>query len=98
MTIFQAYGKTNRNLVEMRGVDPRTSRMLSERSTFWATPSLIAHHFAFILHRSLRIGRDVRDSEAFNPGLWTCFWTIANIVKLSIEDLICDDYIKSSMN
>ena len=24
--------------VEVRGIDPRTSRMLSERSTIWATP------------------------------------------------------------
>ena len=73
MAIFQAYGKTSKSLVELRGVDPRTSRMLSERSTIWATPPLIAHHFAVILHRSLNNGRDVRDSEGFNPGLWTCF-------------------------
>ena len=26
--------------MEMRGIDPRTSRMLSERSTIWATPPL----------------------------------------------------------
>ncbi len=24
--------------MEVRGIDPRTSRMLSERSTIWATP------------------------------------------------------------
>ena len=26
-----------KNVLEMRGIDPRTSRMLSERSTIWAT-------------------------------------------------------------
>ena len=26
-----------KNVMEMRGIDPRTSRMLSERSTIWAT-------------------------------------------------------------
>ena len=30
--------KKNEKEVEMRGIDPRTSRMLSERSTIWATP------------------------------------------------------------
>jgi hypothetical protein len=27
-----------KKLLEVRGIDPRTSRMLSERSTIWATP------------------------------------------------------------
>ena len=86
MTIFLAYGNTSRNLVEVRGIDPRTSRMLSERSTIWAKKPLLAHHFAVVLHRSLRNGRDVRESERFNPGLWTYFWTIVNIVKYNVQD------------
>ena len=32
----KSWGKSG-GLVEMRGIDPRTSRMLSERSTIWAT-------------------------------------------------------------
>ena len=27
-----------KNILEMPGIDPGTSRMLSERSTIWATP------------------------------------------------------------
>ena len=27
----------NQNILELRGIDPRTSHMLSERSTIWAT-------------------------------------------------------------
>ena len=27
-----------KNILEVQGIDPRTSRMLSERSTIWATP------------------------------------------------------------
>ena len=56
-----AYGKT-RNLVEVRGIDPPTSGMLSERSTIWATPTRISNLFSAVLHCSLRNGRDVRDS------------------------------------
>ena len=37
--------------------NPVPLAMLSERSIIWATPTLIAHHFAVILHRSLRNGR-----------------------------------------
>ena len=29
--------ESSKNVLEMRGIDPRTSRMLSERSTIWAT-------------------------------------------------------------
>ena len=28
-------------IMEMRGIDPRASHMLSERSTIWATPPII---------------------------------------------------------
>ncbi len=30
-------------LLEVQGIDPRTSRMLSERSTIWATPPLFVN-------------------------------------------------------
>ena len=43
-------GKKPKNLkiMEMRGIDPRTSRMLSERSTIWATsPFMIFLRKAF---------------------------------------------------
>ena len=32
------YKRTTEKYLEMRGIDPRTSRMLSGRSTIWATP------------------------------------------------------------
>ena len=32
--------KVKWKLVEVRGIDPRTSRMKSERSTIWATPRM----------------------------------------------------------
>ena len=36
-------------VLEMRGIDPRTSRMLSERSTIWATsPWFITVEEAFV--------------------------------------------------
>ena len=72
--------------MEVRGIETRTSGMLSERSIIWATPTLIAHHFAVILHRSLRNDWDVRDSEGFNPGLWTWFWTTVILVKFTVQD------------
>ena len=86
MTIFQAYGKTSSSLVEVPGIDPPTSRMLSECSAILAKPPLIAHRFAVILHSSLRNGQVVRDSEGFNPGLWTYFWTTVILVKLTVHD------------
>ena len=33
--------KIRKNILEMPGIDPGTSRMLSERSTIWATPPWI---------------------------------------------------------
>jgi hypothetical protein len=33
--------------MEMRGIDPRTSRMLSERSTIWATSPYISEPIMF---------------------------------------------------
>ena len=72
--------------MEVRRIEHRTSRILSQRSAIWATPTLIAYHFAVILHRSLRNGRDVRDSKGFNPGLSTCFWTTVILVKFTVQD------------
>ena len=34
--------------MEARGIDPRTSHMLSERSTIWATPPLVFEGYEFI--------------------------------------------------
>ena len=35
----------NKKYLEMQGIDPRTSRMLSERSTIWATSPTIQNCF-----------------------------------------------------
>ena len=70
----------------MRAIIPRTARMLSERYTIWAITPLIAHHYDVFLYRSLRNGWDVGDSEGFNPGLWTYFWTTVILVKFTVQD------------
>ena len=37
------------NIMEAPGIDPGTSRMLSERSTIWATPPInIIHEYYYI--------------------------------------------------
>ena len=77
--------------MEVRGIEPRTSGMLSERSMIWATPTLIAHHFAVILHRSLRNGRDVRDSGGWIRDCEPVFELLWFLLSLLFKILICED-------
>ena len=38
---FEDSKEENKKILEAPGIDPGTSRMLSERSTIWATPPLL---------------------------------------------------------
>ena len=92
MTIFQAYGKTCRSLVEVPGIDPRTSRMLSESSAICATPPLTAHRFALLFYTvpwetagTLGTAGDlIRDCEPV-------FELLRFLLSLLFKILICED-------
>ena len=62
----------------MRGIDPRTSRMLSERSTIWATSPYSSSFELASEHNSLKIGFRFVTSCQFLPIISKYRWELWN--------------------
>ena len=62
----------------MRGIDPRTSRMLSERSTIWATSPYSSSFELASEHNSWKIGFRFVTSCQFLPNISKYKWELSN--------------------
>ena len=65
--------------MEMPGIDPGTSRMLSERSTIWATPPCIYAQLLSIM----------------NLVLWSILWSANPFIQYTIYKLQIEMYTRS---
>ena len=67
-----------KNVLEMRGIDPRTSRMLSERSTIWATSPYSSSFELASEHNSWKTGFRFVTSCQFLPIISKYRWDLSN--------------------
>ena len=88
--------KSKDNFVEVLGIDPSTSRMLSERSTIWATPpyaylrfvAFILLYFALLRHKTNVIGADF--------CIWIVFLEFYECILKFIVFIICFGFKKTN--
>ena len=67
-----------KNVLEMRGIDPRTSRMLSERSTIWAISPYSSSFELASEHNSWKTGFRFVTSCQFLPIINKYRWELSN--------------------
>ena len=67
-----------KNVLEMRGIDPRTCRMQSERSTIWATSPYSSSFELASEHNSWKIGFRFVTSCQFLPIISKYKWELSN--------------------